>query len=76
MLTDKQIEVLNFIIKYKSENNGNSPSVTEIAAAVGVASTSTVDFHLTKLERAGKITRDGVKNIQVIGGEWKMEGVT
>ena len=62
--------VYKFIVKYKTENDGLSPSMREIMAQ-GVSSTSVVAWHLTKLETEGKIEWGGVRGIKVTGGEWR-----
>ena len=63
-------EIYEFIVKYKTENDGLSPSMREIMGQ-GVSSTSVVDWHLKKLEQEGKISCNGVRGIKVIGGEWR-----
>lgn len=50
-------EVLHFIRRYKTDHNGNAPTTREIAAAVGLLSTSTAHHHLRNLERRGLIRR-------------------
>lgn len=45
-------------IKQVIDSRGLPPSVREIAAAVGLKSTSTVQYHLDRLEEAGYIERD------------------
>jgi repressor LexA len=42
--------------------SGYPPSVREIAAAVGLASTSAVHHHLSTLEREGKLQRDATQS--------------
>ncbi len=42
--------------------SGYPPSVREIAAAVGLASTSAVHHHLSGLEREGKLERDATQS--------------
>lgn len=42
--------------------SGYPPSVREIAAAVGLASTSAVHHHLSALEKEGKIERDATQS--------------
>lgn len=42
--------------------SGYPPSVREIAAAVGLASTSAVHHHLSALEREGKVERDATQS--------------
>jgi repressor LexA len=43
-------------------HSGYPPSVREIAAAVGLASTSAVHHHLTSLEREGLLERDATQS--------------
>jgi len=59
-LSNRQQMILDFI---KSEVNtkGYPPSVREIAHAVGLASSSTVHGHLSRLETKGFIRRDPTK---------------
>ena len=52
MVTKKQEEMLNYIDK-AINNKGYSPTVREIAEAVGLKSTSTVQYHLNKLINLG-----------------------
>lgn len=42
--------------------NGYPPSVREIAAAVGLASTSAVHHHLTKLQEAGRLQKQATRS--------------
>ena len=53
-LTDRQIEVLDCVRTYVREH-GVAPSRPEIAAAIGIRNTSTVDGHLTALMKKGWI---------------------
>jgi repressor LexA len=59
-LTKRQQEILDFIKRY-STRHGYPPTVRDIGAAVGLASSSTVHQHLANLERAGLIRRDPSK---------------
>ncbi|MCY1600261.1 transcriptional repressor LexA [Staphylococcus pettenkoferi] len=59
-LTKRQSEILDFI-KYVVQNKGYPPSVREIGEAVGLASSSTVHGHLSRLEEKGYIRRDPTK---------------
>ncbi|MCW2950525.1 MAG: SOS-response transcriptional repressor, LexA [Thermoleophilia bacterium] len=59
-LTDRQLAVLEVVRSYASEH-GYPPTVREIGAALGLASSSTVHSHLAALERAGIIERDPTK---------------
>ena len=49
------------ILKFSSEfvaRNGYPPTIREIGKAVGISSTSVVDYNLDKLEQAGLLTRN------------------
>lgn len=54
-------KILAFVRSYSAEH-GFPPSVREIAAAVGLASTSAVHHHLTKLEEAGKLQKQATRS--------------
>lgn len=58
---DKTQEVYEFIEQYIFKNN-YPPTVREIGESLRLDSTSSVVYHLKKLEKAGKISRDGSKN--------------
>ncbi len=60
MLTDKQREVYEFLRDFQ-RRTGYAPSVREIANAVRLASTSSVQLHLNTLERLGYISRSDGK---------------
>lgn len=54
-------------------SGGISPTIREIGKAVGIKSTSVVNYHLRWLEEAGLIRRpkDGyVRGIEVVGATW------
>lgn len=57
---EKQHEILLFIQK-EVEKRGYPPTVREICDATGLASTSTVHGHLSRLEDQGYIKRDPAK---------------
>ena len=67
-------KMLAFIIGYKKQHDGNSPTYREIMQATGVSSTSTVAYHLERLEVAGVIERPqmvgNARIIEVVGGRW------
>ena len=58
---DKTQQVYNFIEEYIFSNN-YPPTVREIGEKLNLDSTSSVVYHLKKLENMGKITRNGNKN--------------
>jgi repressor LexA len=53
--------ILSFIRETVSER-GYPPSVREIAEAVGLASTSAVHHHLTKLEKDGRLNKEATRS--------------
>jgi repressor LexA len=55
-LTPRQRQVLAFVADYTARN-GAPPTVREIAAGLGIASTNAVAGHLDALARAGALTR-------------------
>ena len=59
-LTKRQSEIYQFI-KHIVQTKGYPPSVREICLAVGLASSSTVHGHLSRLEEKGYIKRDPTK---------------
>ena len=56
-LTERQQEMLRFIWESGRER-GYPPSIREIGGAVGISSTSVVNYNLERLERQGLIERD------------------
>lgn len=67
-------KLFDFIVAYKVEHDGNSPTYREMMAATGLTSTSMVAWHLEKLEAEGLIERPqqvgNSRVIEVVGGEW------
>lgn len=59
-LSKRQQDILDFI-KSEVQLKGYPPSVREIGEAVGLASSSTVHGHLSRLETKGLIRRDPTK---------------
>ena len=56
MVSKKQEEILNYIDK-TIKSNGYSPTVREICEAVGLKSTSTVQYHIKKLIDLGFLNK-------------------
>ncbi|WP_096199535.1 transcriptional repressor LexA [Bacillus sp. FJAT-45350] len=69
-LSKRQQEILDYI-KTEVRSKGYPPSVREIGEAVGLASSSTVHGHLSRLEKKGLIRRDPTKPraIEVLSSE-------
>ncbi|WP_018922445.1 transcriptional repressor LexA [Salsuginibacillus kocurii] len=59
-LSKRQQQILEYI-KHEVKEKGYPPSVREIGEAVGLASSSTVHGHLSRLEKKGLIRRDPTK---------------
>jgi repressor LexA len=56
-LTDRQRRMLDFIQRF-SDDNGYPPSIREIGGAVGISSTSVVNYNLNRLVEEGYLGRD------------------
>jgi repressor LexA len=56
-LSERQEKILSFVEDFTRENE-YPPTIREIGAAVGISSTSVVNYNLKVLEREGHITRD------------------
>lgn len=71
-ITQHDQETFDFVLRYKQEHNGNSPSCLEIVANTRQSSTSTVVYSLEKLNGFGLIQWDGgTRQIEVIGWEFR-----
>lgn len=75
-LSDKQMIVFEYIRKVIGER-GVSPSVREIGQAVGLRSTSSVQYNLDILEKAGYIIRDPnlKRTIRLTGSASRVEHI-
>lgn len=60
-INDKDYEILDFIYEQIKEN-GYPPTVREICTAVNLNSPATIHSRLSKLERAGYIEKQSLKN--------------
>ena len=56
-LSERQQEMITFIGSF-SRDKGYPPTIRQIGEAVGISSTSVVNYNLNKLEREGYIMRD------------------
>lgn len=69
-LTNSQLVVWTAVRDFKAENDGNSPTVMELADD-SFLTKSTVQYHLDQLELRGYILRDTVRvRIFLCGGEY------
>lgn len=68
----KDNDVLKFVIRYKAEHNGNSPSYDEIVDACGVWK-SQVGGILGRLEKNGLLESEGTRGIKIPGSKWTHE---
>ena len=59
-LSKRQFEILEFINQYIS-SNGYPPTIREIGRGVNLSSSSTIHFHLNKLEKLKYIERESGK---------------
>lgn len=71
--SDRLGQVYAYIVSYKMDHDGNSPTIREICTACGFSSTSVAYYNLHKLERA-KLIRFRkayrARQIDVVGGKW------
>ena len=76
-LSIREQEVLDFIISYKTDNDGNSPTLREIAKATAITSTSVVNYYLNRLQYVYNLIirpkKHKQRSIKVIGGKWIMD---
>lgn len=70
-------EVFAWILKFKQTHDGNSPNYAEIMAEFGISSKAVTADILKRLEKAGRIKRNGTRRaarmIEVIGGRWTFQ---
>ncbi len=69
-LSERQRAMLQFIREF-IHRRGYPPSIRDIGAAVGISSTSVVDYNLRALERAGYLrrTRDVSRGIELLAAD-------
>lgn len=69
----KSNEVYEFILKFKAEHDGNSPSFKDINQACGFKSVSTTSYYIDQLVERGLIKCEyehKSRMIEVVGGQW------
>lgn len=64
-------DLFNYIVRYKTAHDGNSPTIRHLAAEFDV-STSVIAYQLSRLVAQGRIRRAGgvACAIEVVGGQW------
>lgn len=65
--------VYRYVLKFKAENDGVSPTLVEISAGIGLASFTDISRRLRELETAGLVRTIGKhsgKRILITGGKW------
>lgn len=73
-MTDKELDTYNFIVSY-IEDNGYPPIVREIMEGVGLASTATICYRLSRLEKDShiKVKLSSPRAIKVVGYKFVKE---
>jgi len=74
-LSERQSKILSFL-KTFTLDNGYPPTIREIGAAVGITSTSVVNYNLDALQRGGFIYRDRTvsRGIRLVEGLEQLTG--
>jgi len=68
---DTTEQVFQYVLAFKQANDGNAPSLREIADGCNL-SRSAVQYHLTSLELANRIRihKHRRRMIEIVGGQW------
>jgi len=76
-LSERQSKILSFLRTFTLDN-GYPPTIREIGEAVGISSTSVVNYNLDALQRAGFIYRDRTvsRGIRLVDGLEELTGAT
>ena len=69
-------EVVDFIIQYKKEHNGNSPAYDQIMESCDIYTKSHVKYILDSLAQEGKVELEpgNARSISIPGGQWVYHG--
>jgi len=68
--------ILSYIIAYKRQHDGLSPTYRDIMRGVGISSTSVVAGHIRRLQAAGRLCLGPRgRGFVVPGGRWEYKGV-
>lgn len=63
-------DIYEFLLVYKQQNDGLSPTFREIMDACSIPSTSVVQYYLNDLQAKGLIEYAGKQRIKVVGGQY------
>jgi repressor LexA len=76
-LSERQSKIFSFLRTFTLDN-GYPPTIREIGEAVGISSTSVVNYNLDALQRAGLIFRDRTvsRGIRLVEGLEELTGAT
>jgi SOS-response transcriptional repressor LexA len=74
-ITQLDVDVFDYLVNYKKDNGGNTPSIREIVKNTKAQSTSVIAYSLEKLEDYGSIKQNesGKKGVSVIGEQWVID---
>lgn len=68
-------KIFDWVVIYKQNHDGNSPTLREMMRACGISSLSVARSTLGRLEHAGLIRfiggRSHARGFAVVGGEWR-----
>jgi hypothetical protein len=74
MNSETREKIYDFIIVFKRQHDGISPTLREIAANTGISSTAVVSYHIDKLIIEGRLEKYGgwmtTRNLMVPGALW------
>ena len=65
-----EVQVFQYIVWYKQNYSGDSPSLRDICAACGIESPSVTNAILKRLEARGWLAWQGTAGILINGGNW------
>ena len=63
-------DTYDFIVKFKREHDGNSPSYREMMKGTGITSSSHMQNMIHRLINRGWISWNSTRDITIIGGSW------
>jgi len=74
-LSDREQSLLDFIIRFKTDNDGIGPTIQQMVDETDITSKSVVVYYLLRLEERGLIERDicTPRMIRVPGYEWRKQ---